>query len=105
MRRIDAAEFHGSPQAYVAQLEVTTESLEARWGPHELTRDDLGDWFTFAFALDSGALAALVREAEHAPHPGYILTAIGGEHPRAVLTEFLAESGLSADRVLHEGFD
>ncbi|MDW6064824.1 hypothetical protein SAZ11_51580 [Streptomyces sp. FXJ1.4098] len=104
MRRIDAEAFQGSPQAYVAQLDVTTEGLESRWGPHELTRDDLGDWFTFAFALDSGTLVALVREVEHAPHPGYILTAIGGEDPRAVLTEFLAESGLSADRVTHQGF-
>lgn len=105
MRRIGAADFQGSPQAYVAQLDVMTESLESRWGPHELTRDDLGDWFTFAFALDSGTLAALVREVEQAPHPGYILTTIGGADPRVVLTEFLAESGLSTDSVTHQGFD
>ncbi|MGY0056223.1 hypothetical protein ACWY4P_06650 [Streptomyces sp. LZ34] len=105
MRRIDAADFHGSPQAYVAQLDVTTESLESRWGAHEVTQDDLGDWLTFAFTLDSGTLAALVREVQNAPHPGYILTAIGDADPRAVLSAFLAESGLSADSVTHKSFD
>src|SRR4051794_28694516 len=51
-RHIPAADFRGSPQAYVTQLEAT-EDLESRWGAHDLTDDDLGEWFTFAFTLPS----------------------------------------------------
>ncbi|EME98745.1 hypothetical protein [Streptomyces mobaraensis] len=89
----------------MAELGLTTEQLVSRWGREEITHDDLGPWFTFAFALDGGTLAALVREVDNAPSPGYILTAIGRQEPRVTLAEFLAESGLDGDRVLREGFE
>ncbi|RNG24147.1 hypothetical protein EEJ42_17930 [Streptomyces botrytidirepellens] len=97
-----AADFRGSPQVYVAQLEVTTEALESRRGAHDLTHDDLGEWFTFAFTLPGGALAAVVREVHNAPSPGYILTAIGYADPSDILTEFLTASGMTAEHVTHQ---
>ncbi|MEW2575968.1 hypothetical protein [Streptomyces syringium] len=105
MRRIKASSFHGNPQKYVAQLDITTEYAESLWGTHELSADDLGPWLTFAFTLQDGTLAALVREVHNAPNTGYILTAIGYKESRDVLAEFLAESGLTSEHVLHEGFD
>ncbi|GAA0334065.1 hypothetical protein [Streptomyces blastmyceticus] len=104
MKRITVPDFHGKPQKYVAQLDIATEQAEAQWGTHELSEDDLGPWLTFAFILSSGTLAALVREVDNAPSPGYILTAIGDRDPGETLAEFLAESGISAERVLHQGF-
>lgn len=101
-RRIPAADFCGSPQAYVAQLEVTTEVLESLWGSPDITRDDLGEWITFAFALPSGTLAALVREMHNAPSAGYILTAIGHAGPRDILAEFLTASGMTPEHVTHQ---
>ncbi|WFB11368.1 hypothetical protein LRS74_33335 [Streptomyces sp. LX-29] len=101
MRRVEATSFRGSPQQYVAQIRVTTEEVEDRWGPSELTQDDLGEWFTFVFALNGGILAALVRELDNAPAPGYILTAIGGVNLNQVLEDFLAECSLDSERVLH----
>ncbi|MBP2404731.1 hypothetical protein [Streptomyces syringium] len=89
----------------MAQLDITTEYAESLWGEHELSTDDLGPWLTFAFTLEDGTLAALVREVHNAPNPGYILTVIGPKESRDALTEFLTESGLSPERVLHEGFD
>ncbi|MGK5638561.1 hypothetical protein ACSNOK_09660 [Streptomyces sp. URMC 126] len=105
MRRIDESEFRGTPQNYVAQLDLTTEQLVSRWGREEISLDDLGPWFTFAFALENGILAALAREVDNAPGPGYALTAIGEQDPRTTLAHFLAEAGLGADCVLHEGFE
>ncbi|MFM9369798.1 hypothetical protein [Streptomyces sp. Da 82-17] len=101
MERIPVVRFCGSPQKYVAQLDVTTEVLASRWGEPDITADDLGPWLTFPFALRDGTLAALVREVENAPHPGYILTAIGRGSPRDVLAAFLREHGLAEDTVLH----
>ncbi|MBO0652929.1 hypothetical protein J1792_09040 [Streptomyces triculaminicus] len=105
MRRIDASKFRGKPQNYVAELSATTEELEGLWGPNEITWDDLGPWFTFAFALNDGILAALVREVENAPNPGYILTAIGESPLAEILEAFLRESGFDAGRVQRRGFE
>ncbi|MFF4221053.1 hypothetical protein [Streptomyces nondiastaticus] len=105
MERIRVTDFHGKPQNYIAELDVTTDYLESHWGVHDVSMDDLGPWFTFAFALPSGTLAALVREVENAPNPGYILTAIGKNGLPDILEEFLAESGISADRVTRRGFE
>ncbi|AZQ71805.1 hypothetical protein EKH77_11810 [Streptomyces luteoverticillatus] len=105
MERINASDFLGKPQNYIAELDLTTEEIEARWGPHEITMDDLGPWFTFAFSLRSGILAALVREVENAPNPGYILTAIGVKDLSDILEEFLTESGIESNRVTRRGFE
>ncbi|WP_234364962.1 hypothetical protein [Streptomyces sp. RTd22] len=83
-------------------MEVTTEELESRWGAHDLTYDDLGEWFTFAFALPSGTLAALVREVHNAPSPGYILAAISQADPCDILAEFLTASGMTPEDVTHQ---
>jgi len=101
-RRIPAAEFCGSPQAYVAQLEVTTGELESLWGLPDSTHDDLGEWFTFALALPSGTLVALVREVHNAPSSGYILTAIGHTDTHSTLAEFLTASGMAREHVTHQ---
>ncbi|GAA3048578.1 hypothetical protein GCM10020000_31130 [Streptomyces olivoverticillatus] len=74
-------------------------------GPRDISMDDLGPWFTFAFSLDSGFLAALVREVENAPTPGYILTVIGQKELQGILEDFLTESGFAPDRVLRRGFE
>ncbi|MHA7959994.1 hypothetical protein ACX9I7_19785 [Streptomyces sp. L500] len=105
MRRIDADAFCGSPQGYVAQIDIDTERAELLWGAGETSWDDLGPWFTFAFVLESGTLVALVREIENAPCPGYILTAIGDKGKRDVLVEFLGEADLTMSQVLHQGFE
>ncbi|MGW2600695.1 hypothetical protein [Streptomyces klenkii] len=89
----------------MAQLDITTEQAERRWGASEITEDDLGPWHTFAFTLKSGTLAALVREVENPPHPGYILTVISESPPRETLEEFLTEADLSEWHVLHKGFE
>ncbi|GFE24196.1 hypothetical protein Sliba_46490 [Streptomyces nigrescens] len=104
MRRIAAADFTGSPQRYIAQLDVTTGEIESRWGSGDITWDDLGAWITFAFELNNDALVALVREKENAPAPGYILTAIGRTPPNEVLMEFIGEFGIPHSRVAHKGF-
>lgn len=105
MKRICMVDFQGVPQSYVAQIDLTTEVAESMWGPHETSRDDLGEWISFAFVLSGGALVALVREMDNAPHPGYILTSITELSPRSLLAQFMVESGLSRDAVLHEGFE
>lgn len=105
MRRIDVSSFQGKPQKYVALIDITTQAAESRWGPHDLSEDDLGPWYTFAFRLDSGMLAALVKEVENSPNQGYALTAIGEREPREMLEDFLADSGFGEDRVLHRPFD
>ncbi|WP_406218289.1 hypothetical protein [Streptomyces decoyicus] len=104
MRRIAASDFTGSPQSYIAQLDITTEEIESRWGSGDTTWDDLGAWITFAFTLDNEALAALVREKENAPAPGYILTAIGNWPPDEVLMAFIEEFDIPHSRVVHKGF-
>lgn len=103
MRRIAASDFNGSPQSYIAQLDITTEEIESRYGSGDITWDDLGPWITFAFALDNNTLVALVREKENAPAPGYILTAIGSTPPNEVLMEFIEEFGIPHSRVVHKG--
>lgn len=105
MQRITASEFSGSRQSYIAQLDITTEEIESRWGSAEITWDDLGAWTTFAFTLDNEVLVALVREKENAPTPGYILTAIGSEPPNEILTEFMEEFNIPHSRVVHKGFE
>jgi hypothetical protein len=89
----------------VAQLDLSTEVIESRWGPHEVTSDDLGPWLTFAFVMDDGTKTALVREVENAPHPGYILTAVSQEEPEDALSSFLAEARLPDTCVLHRSSD
>ncbi|WP_310720332.1 hypothetical protein [Streptomyces lydicus] len=104
MQRITASDFSGSPQSYIAQLDITTEEIESRWGSGDITWDDLGAWITFAFRLDDEALVALVREKENAPAHGYILTAIGNTPPDEILLGFMKEFDIPHSRVVHKGF-
>ncbi|MGW2331545.1 hypothetical protein ACWC5C_38140 [Streptomyces sp. NPDC001700] len=83
-------------------MAVTAEGLESLRGCADTTRDDLGEWFTFAFALPSGTLAALVREIHNAPSPGYILTAFGHADARGLLAEFITASGMTPEHVTHQ---
>ncbi|MEV6751779.1 hypothetical protein [Streptomyces sp. NPDC051214] len=66
-----------------------------------MTYDDLGPWLTFSFSLEDGTLAALVREVENAPHPGYILTAISDRPSSQILERFISEAGIDSESVLH----
>ncbi|MEU5300680.1 hypothetical protein ACH4YO_17980 [Streptomyces noursei] len=106
MRRIDAAQFTGKPQAFVAHLEIEEEEAERRWGPREITRDDFAAWITFAFELADGTPVALFRELDFPPAPGFIMSAIGHGDLRDILYSFLDEAGLPCDCVTeHKGFD
>lgn len=105
MQRIDSALFANGAKFYVAQLTISIEEIESVWGPADTSEDDLAEWLTFTFELQSGTKVALVREMHNAPHPGYILTAIGGDAPRDVVSQFLTEAGLDFGVVSHRGFD
>ncbi|MDQ0848041.1 hypothetical protein [Streptomyces sp. V1I6] len=101
MERIGASDFRGTSQKYVAQLNISTQTLEARWGIHEVSHDDLGEWLTFAFRMGDGTAVALVREVAHAPCDGYILTAISELEAQPLLHAFLAEAEIDSTVVTH----
>ncbi|MGW1530051.1 hypothetical protein [Streptomyces sp. NPDC002159] len=99
MKRIEATELSGAP--YVAQLNISSDEAIDRWGPAEITSDDLGPWLTYVFKLHNGTKAALVREVENAPFDGFILTMDTAATPEDALAQFPAASGLPRGKVTH----
>jgi hypothetical protein len=78
LSRIPEQEVDPRDIRWLVQVDVERAVLEERWGAPEVVRDDLAEWFCFAFATAEGEACVLLRQAEHAPAAGFLLSVTGG---------------------------
>ncbi|MFI8262007.1 MULTISPECIES: hypothetical protein [unclassified Streptomyces] len=111
MKRTDVDAMTGGRRAlYVAHFDLSLEEATSLWGPHEEFDEawDLGRRMTFAFQLESGSFVSLTT-VEGQPVPGFSLFVrtddAADAYLQSVLRQFLTESGMEENRVVHLGFE
>lgn len=89
---------------FVAQVNISLEEMEETWGPAEVARDDLCEWFSFAFRLSDDKIAQMIRAVEYPPTPGFILSVSPALENREGVEMVIAELGESWRAVTHSPF-
>ncbi|MFB7247360.1 hypothetical protein CW362_21835 [Streptomyces populi] len=101
LRRIPERDVNPRDIRWLVQVDVERAALEERWGASEIARDDFAEWFCLAFSLTEGEAFILLREVEHPPVAGFVLSVTKGLFSPEAAGRIVQALGVPGARITH----
>ncbi|RPK66231.1 hypothetical protein EES42_24250 [Streptomyces sp. ADI95-17] len=101
LKRIPEKDVSPRDIRWLSQIDVERAVLEDRWGAPEIAHDDFAEWFRFAFSPAAEEAFILLRQVDHPPVPGFVLSVTAGLFSSEAAERIVEVLGIPGARVTH----